>query len=185
VQAALVLKAKKGDREAFEVLAAGSVDRLYAVARLVLRDVDLAEDAVQETLISSWRGLPTLRDVERFDAWMYRLLIRACGDIGGRRREWRMELAFLRPEMAEDDPASDLADRDELERGLRHLNEAQRSILVLHFYLGLSVREAAEIMDIAVGTAKSRLHYALEALRAALEADSRTSIIDARGGRSA
>ncbi len=185
MQAELVRQAKGGDREAFTVLATGSVDRLYAIARLILRDADLAEDAVQETLITGWRGLPTLRDVERFDAWLYRLLVHACGEIGRRHRRWRMEITLIRPDAAAPDHASRLADRDELERGLRLLNEAQRTILVLHFYLGLPIREAAEIMDIAVGTAKSRLHYALEALRAALDADSRSTTAEAQGSRSA
>ena len=185
MQAELVRQAKRGDREAFTVLATGAVDRLYAIARLVLRDTDLAEDAAQDALVRAWRDLPTLRDVERFDAWLYRLVVNACADIGRRRRQWRAEIALIRPEPAESDRASELADRDELERGLRRLNEAQRTILVLHYYLDLPLKETAEAMDIPVGTAKSRLHYALEALRAALDADSRTAQPRAQEGRTA
>ena len=177
-------QAKRGDREAFSVLATGAVDRLYAIARLVLRDADLADDAAQDALVRAWRDLPTLRDVERFDAWLYRLVVHSCADIGRRRRRQRAEIALIHPEPAESDRASELADRDELERGLRRLNGAQRTILVLHFYLDLPLRETAEAMDIPVGTAKSRLHYALEALRAALDADSR-SAPKAQEGRSA
>jgi RNA polymerase sigma-70 factor, ECF subfamily len=184
VQAELVRQAKRGDREAFAVLASGAVDRLYAVARLVLRDTELAEDAAQDALVRAWRDLPTLRDVERFDAWLYRLVINSCTDIGRRRRQWRSEITLLRAEPAQSDGTSGLADRDELERGLRRLNEAQRSVLVLHFFLDLPLAETAEVLNVPVGTAKSRLHYALEALRAALEADARMAL-RAQEGRSA
>jgi RNA polymerase sigma-70 factor (ECF subfamily) len=175
VQAELVDRARRGDREAFGVLAGGAVDRLYAIARLILRDTELAEDATQEALVRAWRDLPSLRDVERFDAWLYRLIVRACADIGRHRRRWRAEIAVLRAEPAEPDRTSELADRDQIERGLRRLSDAQRTILTLHFYLGLSPSEAAEALAIPVGTAKSRLHYATEALRAAIAADERTS----------
>lgn len=174
VQAELVRRARRGDREAFGVLAGGAVDRLYAIARLILRDADLAEDATQDALVRAWRDLSTLRDVERFDAWLYRLMVRACADVGRRRQRWRTALTVLPSEPAEPDRASELADRDQLERGLRRLNDAQRTILVLHFYLGLTPAESADALSIPVGTAKSRLHYALGALRAAVEADERS-----------
>jgi RNA polymerase sigma-70 factor (ECF subfamily) len=126
-----------------------------------------------------------LRDVERFDAWLYRLIVRSCADIGRRRRRWRSEMAVMRIEPAESDRASELADRDQLERGLRRLSESQRTILILHFYVGLSPTEAADALDIPVGTAKSRLHYAIEALRAALAADERSALGNMREGRPA
>ena len=185
MQTALVDRARRGDHEAFSVLAGGSVDRLYAVARLILRDTDLAEDATQDALLRAWRDLPTLRDVERFDAWLYRLVVRSCADIGRRRRRWRSELSVVTIEPAEPDRAAELADRDQLERGLRRLSDAQRTILVLNFYVGLSPIEAADVLDIPVGTAKSRLHYAIDALRAALAADERSVLGDLREGRPA
>ena len=185
MQAELVDRARRGDREAFGVLAAGAVDRLYAIARLVLRDTELAEDATQEALVRAWRDLPSLRDVERFDAWLYRLIVRACADIGRRRRRWRAEITVLRFEPAEPDRASELADRDQIERGISRLNDAQRTILTMHFYLGLSQNEVAEAMHIPVGTVKSRLHYAIEALRAAIAADERATVGALREGRSA
>jgi RNA polymerase sigma-70 factor (ECF subfamily) len=175
LQADLVEQARRGDREAFAVLAGAAVDRLYAVARLILRDADLAEDAAQETLVRAWRDLPSLRDVDRFDAWLYRLTVRSCADIGRQRRRWRTELSVVPPEPVELDRSSEIADRDELARGLRRLSEAQRSILVLTYYLGFTPSDVAEALDIPVGTAKSRLHYAIEALRAALAADARAS----------
>jgi RNA polymerase sigma-70 factor (ECF subfamily) len=185
VQTELVDRARRGDREAFGVLAAGAVDRLYAIARLLLRDTDLAEDATQDALVRAWRDLPTLRDVDRFDAWLHRLLVRSCTDIGRRRRRWRTEISVVHLEPTEPDSVAGLADRDQIERGLLRLNEAQRVILVLHFYVGLSPTEAAAALEIPVGTAKSRLHYAIEALRAALAADERHPVDVAREGRTA
>ena len=174
MQTELVERARTGDREAFGVLAGGAVDRLYGIARHILRDTELAEDATQEALVKAWRDLPALRDAERFDAWLYRLLVNACADVGRRRRRWRAEMTVVSSEPAELDRATELADRDELERGLRRLTEAQRSVLVLSFYVGLSLNELAVALDIPIGTAKSRLHYAVDALRAALAADARS-----------
>jgi RNA polymerase sigma-70 factor (ECF subfamily) len=185
VQAELVDRARRGDREAFGVLAGGAVDRLYAIARMILRDAELAEDATQEALVRAWRDLPTLRDVARFDAWLYRLIVRACADVGRHRRRWRAEITVVRTEPAEPDRTSELANRDQLERGLRRLNDDQRTILLMHFYLGLSPGEAADALEIPVGTAKSRLHYAIEALRAAVSADERGPVGAAREGRMA
>ncbi|HSL77019.1 MAG TPA: RNA polymerase sigma factor [Candidatus Limnocylindrales bacterium] len=185
MQTELVDRARRGDREAFGVLAGGAVDRLYAIARLILRDTELAEDATQDALVRAWRDLPTLRDAERFDAWLYRLIVRSCTDIGRRRRRWRAEVRIVVREPAESDRASELADRDQLERGLRRLTDAQQAILVLHFYVGLSPGEAADALHIPVGTAKSRLHYAIDALRVAIAADERTPVGTKREGRMA
>jgi RNA polymerase sigma-70 factor, ECF subfamily len=185
VQTELVERARRGDREAFGVLAGGAVDRLYAVARLLLRDTELAEDATQDALVRAWRDLPSLRDAERFDAWLYRLIVRSCTDIGRHRRRWRAEITIVSTEPSEPDRASELADRDQIERGLRRLNEGQQTILVLHFYVGLSPSETAEALEIPVGTAKSRLHYAIEALRAAIAADERSSVGARQEGRMA
>ena len=173
MQTELVDRARRGDREAFSVLAGGAVDRLYRIARLILRDAELAEDAAQEALVRAWRDLPTLRDVERFDAWLYRLIVRASADVGRHRRRWRAEITIVPTEPAEPDRTSELADRDQLERALRRVSDDQRTILVLTYYVGLSSSDVADALDIPVGTAKSRLHYAIEALRAAIEADDR------------
>ena len=185
MQTELVERARRGDREAFGVLAGGAVDRLYGIARLILRDTELAEDATQEALVRAWRDLPSLRDVERFDAWLYRLVVRTCADVGRHRRRWRAAIAVLPTEPVAPDRASELADRDQLERGLRRLNDRQRTILILHFYVGLSPTETADALEIPVGTAKSRLHYAIEALKAAVAADERSSAGARQEGRRA
>ncbi|MFL5726640.1 MAG: RNA polymerase sigma factor [Chloroflexota bacterium] len=176
MQTELVDRARRGDREAFSVLAGGAVDRLYSIARMILRDAELAEDATQEALVRAWRDLPNLRDVERFDAWLYRLIVHACADVGRHRRRWRAEITVLPYEPAEADRTSELADRDQLERGLRRLNDTQRTILSLNYYVGLSAGEMAEALEIPVGTVRSRLHYAVEALRAAIAADERALV---------
>jgi RNA polymerase sigma-70 factor, ECF subfamily len=174
VQSELVVRAKRGDREAFGVLAGGAVDRMYAIARMILRDTELAEDATQEALVRAWRDLPGLRDDERFDAWLRQLLVHACADVGRHRRKWRAEITVLPNEPVEPDRSSQVADRDQLERGLRRLTDAQRTILTMNFYVGLSSNEMAEALDIPAGTVRSRIHYAMEALRAAMAAEERT-----------
>jgi RNA polymerase sigma-70 factor (ECF subfamily) len=173
VQRDLVEQARRGDHEAFEVLAAAAADRLFAIARLILRDRDGAQDAVQEALVHAWRELPRMRDPDRFGAWLHRLVINACADQGRHQRRWSAEIRVIPVEPTTDDGARSLADRDELERGFRRLKPEQRAVVVLHHYLGLPIPEVAETLGIPEGTAKSRLHYAMEALRAALEADAR------------
>jgi RNA polymerase sigma-70 factor (ECF subfamily) len=169
----LIRAVQRGDHEAFEGLAIQISPRLCAIARLILRDEHLAEDAVQDTLVNLWRRLPTLRDTARFDAWLYRLLVNACTDIGRTRRRLSAEVRLLFPIAALADPSTDLGDREQLERAFTHLRPEQRAAVVLHFYLGFSSTEIAESLGIPVGTAKSRLHYAMEVLRAAIEADER------------
>lgn len=178
---ALVEAAQRGDHDAFEALAIGSGDRLFAIARLILRDTHLAEDAVQETLVHAWRDLPRLRDPERFDAWLRRLLVNACADQGRHRRRWSADIRILPAEPAAQDATGSMEDRDQLERGFRRLKPEQRAVVVLHFYLGLTVPEVADTLGIRVGTAKSRIHYATETLRAALEADARGSVAATNG----
>ncbi len=178
---ALVEAARRGDHEAFEVLAVAAGDRLFRIARLVLRDVQLAEDAVQEALVKAWRELPSLRDPERFDAWLHRLLVNACADQGRRHRSRPVEVRILQIEPAEPDSSQASADRDQLERGFRRLKPEQRVAIVLHFYLGLSVPEIADTLGVPVGTVKSRLHYATLAMRATLEADARRPAAAANG----
>lgn len=170
----LVLRAREGDRDAFDVLLTAAIDHLYRIARLILRDVDRAEDAVQEALVRCWRDLPTLRDPDRFDAWLNRLLLNSVADEARRGRRYAASVAVLRLEPIQPDGAEALADRDALARVFDRLSVNHRTIVVLHHYIGLTVDEAASTIGIPVGTAKSRLHYATESLRAALEADARS-----------
>ena len=167
----LVERARSGDHDAFEVLAAGVVDHLYRLARLLLRDADRAEDAVQEALVRCWRDLPSLREADRFDAWLGRILMHAINDEFRRGSRFRATITVLAREPATADAAAATADRELLERGFARLSIEHRSVVVLRLHLGLSIEETATALEIPVGTAKSRLHYATEALRRALEAD--------------
>jgi len=174
VDTELVIRAQHGDREAFGQLAADLASRFLPVSRRILRDIDLAEDASQRALVAIWRDLPQLRDPARFDAWSYRLLVNACYSEGRRGRVWKPNLRVL---YDDDQPAPDalreVHDRDQLERGFRRLSIDHRAVVVLHTYLGLTLEEVAEALGIRPGTARSRLHYAVRAMRAALEADER------------
>ena len=170
----LVRLAQRGDREAFTSLAAALADRFLAASNRILRDFSLAEDATQQALLSIWRDLPQLRDPERFDAWSYRLLVRACYAEAGRARRSAPNLRLLPsddPTVA--DPMSAVVDRDRLERAFRRLPLDHRTVVVLRHYLDLPLEQVAETLGVPVGTAASRLHYAIRGLRAALDADAR------------
>jgi RNA polymerase sigma-70 factor (ECF subfamily) len=183
VERDLVEQARRGDREAFAILARTRGDQLFGIARRILRDVGLAEDAVQQSLVIAWRELPRLRDPDRFDAWLQRTLVRACYAEARRKRAWMTNVRVLPIDgPAGPDALASLIDRDEVERGFRRLPPEQRAILVLHHYLGLDSNEIGEVMQIPAGTARSRLHYAHRAMRALLEADERSTA--AAGGRS-
>jgi RNA polymerase sigma-70 factor, ECF subfamily len=168
-----VIRATRGDREAFDLIAGAVVDDLYRVARLVLRDTDAAEDAVQETLVRAWRDLPSLRDPRRFQPWIRRVLMRAITDEFRSGRRQRAAVTLLRLEPSQPDASDDLVIREQLSRGFGRLSVDHRAVLVLRLYLDLSIDETALTLGIPVGTAKSRLHYAVEAMRVALEADAR------------
>jgi RNA polymerase sigma factor (sigma-70 family) len=179
VQRDLILRARNGDHEAFTALAAGAFDGLHRTARLILRSDDLAADAVQEAFISAWLHIRAVRDPDRFDSWLHRLVVRACYREArrvGRHRVVEIRVAPLGA-MTEPDAAGLAADRDQLERGFGRLSPEQRAVLVVHYYLGMTEREAAAVLDIPIGTFKSRLSRATHALRAALEADARAPIL--------
>ena len=183
MQQDLVERARRGDHDAFAELAGAAIFRLDAAARLILRDPDQAKDAVQETLVRAWRDLPTLRSPDRFDAWLHRLLVRACIDEARRLRRHRVdvELTPIHAPVAEGG-FSVTHDRDQLGRGFRRLEPEARALIVLHHYLDLPMPEVAIALQIPLGTAKSRLHRALQSMRAALDADTR-SRTDVREGR--
>ena len=171
----LVIRAQHGDKEAYALVAAGVADRFLAVSRRILRDLNLAEDATQQALLSIWQDLPRLRDPARFEAWSYRILVRACYAEGHDQRRWVPNLRLLpMDEAVVDDGLSSLIDRDQLERGFRRLSIDHRTVVVLHFYLDLPLDRVAEIIGIPAGTAHSQFHHAMRALRAALDADSRS-----------
>jgi RNA polymerase sigma-70 factor (ECF subfamily) len=173
----LVIQAQRGDKAAFAELASGIADRYLAVARRILRDLNLAEDATQQALLAIWQDIPQLRDPEHFEAWSYRLLVRACYAESRKQRRWAPNIRLLtsdEPQVGEG--LSPILDRDELEGGFRRLSIDHRTVVVLHHYLDMPLERVAEVLGVPTGTVYSRLHYAMRSLRAALEADSRETV---------
>jgi len=161
----------RGDRDAFTQLAGQHADRCYALAYRILRDAHRAQDATQQALFGAWRDLPNLKDVERFEAWLYRLVVNACYVEARSQRRWtaRVELISSQPAAFEPDVARSVASRDDLEDAFRKLTPERRAVVVLHHYLGYSLTEIASTLGIPVGTARSRLHYAVQQLRIVLD----------------
>ena len=182
----LVVRARGGDHDAFTALVDLTLARLDSAARLILRDPELARDAVQESLIRAWRDLPGLRDPEKFDAWVHRLTVNSCLDLARRRRRRVIEVELDEIEMASStDPSAGVADRDQLELALRRLDAGHRAVIVLHYYLDMPMPDVASAMGIPLGTAQSRLHYALVAMRATVVRDPVATTTAAPGGQPA
>jgi RNA polymerase sigma-70 factor, ECF subfamily len=181
VERELLAAAQRGDEAAFVDLIRVRSNRLFAIAQRILRDVDRAEDALQDALVIAWRDVRGLRDPDRFDAWLQRLLINVCIAQATRERRRTSNLRVLPIDgPAAPDELISIAERDLLERGFRRLPPEQRAILVLHHYLGYAPSEIAETLGIPPGTARSRLHHAHRAMRAALDADARTNVTEGR-----
>ena len=172
MQAELIERASRGDQDAFASLVTASVDRCYALAYRILRDPHRAQDATQQALLGAWRDLPTLRDPARFDAWLHRLVVNACYVEARGERRWAARIRVLQIDSAPVTPdvARSVANRDELEGAFRRLTPEHRAVVVLHHQLGYPLTEIAETLGIPVGTARSRLHYAIRQLRTVLDA---------------
>jgi RNA polymerase sigma factor (sigma-70 family) len=171
----LVDRAKQGDEEAFDALARAVGDRCMAIAHRILRDAHLAEDAVQAALVVAWRELRTLRDPDRFEPWLHRILVNECYAEARRQTRWSAAIRLLPIDGSAEAPGIlTVNDRDQLERAFRRLTLEQRAVLVFHHYLDLPLPDVAIRLGIPLGTAKSRLYHATKALRASLEADART-----------
>lgn len=170
----LIVRARDGDHDAFSLLVEGAVSRLHRVARLILRDDERASDAVQDACLQAWLDIRALRDPARFDAWLFRLLVRSCYREAARGRRRRVSEVHVEALHVPDrTSAVDIAQRDYLERGFRSLTAEHRAVLVMKHYLGLPDGEAAAALGVPVGTYKSRLNRASSALRSALEAEDR------------
>jgi RNA polymerase sigma-70 factor (ECF subfamily) len=176
--------AREGDEEAFAALVDAHLARLDATARLVLRDPELARDAVQECLIRAWRDLPRLRDPDRLEAWLYRLTVNACFDLvrQRRRRPIEVELEASDAPITPDHSAS-LIEAELIERALGRLEPGHRAVVALHFLVGMPLTEVAATLRIPVGTAKSRLHHSLVTMRATVPPPSERATSTASGGQ--
>jgi RNA polymerase sigma-70 factor (ECF subfamily) len=169
VDRTLVGRAQRGDRDAYEAIVRAVAPRLYRIAHRIVRDADAAEDAAQQALVTIWRELPSLRDLDRFDAWTYRLLVRAClAESRRRRRAGVVHVTMEDAIPADGDPIAGVDLRDQLARALDELSTEHRVVVVLHHYVGLPLAEIAGILGIPYGTVGSRLHHATRALRASL-----------------
>jgi RNA polymerase sigma-70 factor, ECF subfamily len=185
-QRGLVERAQGGDHDAFAELVDLSIARLDTAARLILRDPELARDAVQETFLNAWRRLRGLRDPDRFDAWLHRLLVNEALDLMRRRRRRVIEVELLAIDAPTNaDTAGAVADRDLLDAALASLDPGHRAVVVLHYYLGMPLPDVAQAVGIPLGTAKSRLHYALAAMRSSVLAEPSGSTTPLVGGQPA
>ncbi|TME30680.1 MAG: sigma-70 family RNA polymerase sigma factor [Chloroflexi bacterium] len=180
MERSMVEQAKLGDREAFTRLAFELSDHLFAVAHRILRDFDAAGDALQVTLLRIWRDLPSLRDPDRFEAWAYRVLLRACQDQLRRQNRQPRTLHLLAADAIAADPALAIVNREQLDRAFRTLTTEQRAAIVLQYYRDMSLPQIAEVLQVPIGTVRSRLHYAKRALRSAIDADSRPTTREGR-----
>jgi len=178
MQAELVERASQGDRDAFASLAASLVDRCYALAYRILRNQESAQDATQQALLGAWRDLATLRDLARFDAWLHRLVVNACYAEARGQRRWTARVRILQTDTrTSPDVARSVAMRDDLDYAFRGLTAEQRAVVVHHHHLGYPLTEIAATLGIPVGTARSRLHYAVRQLRTVLDAEGRVPAI--------
>lgn len=167
----LVERAAGGDAAAFDELGRGAIDRMYAIATRILGDPDSAQDAVQQALWAAWRDLPNLRDTSRFEAWLRRLLVRCCYEEANRRRRVRLMPLRAPQDTSPVDEMAAIGEREALDQAFALLTTEHRAVVVLHHWEGLTLVEIAEALAIPVGTARSRLHYALLRLRATLGPD--------------
>ena len=175
MQRDLVLRAREGDHDAFTELATAAFDGLYRTARLILRNDEAAADAVQDSLVAAWLHIRAVREPDRFEAWLRKLLVHACYREARRaksRRLMEVDVAPIDLAALGDGPAS-TALTDQIERGFRRLSPEQRAVLVVHHYLDLADAEAASVLGIPIGTFKSRLNRTSAALHASVEADDR------------
>lgn len=171
----LIGRVQRGDEQAFESLTKADFPRLYRVARGVLGDSHLAEDATQQAFVEIWRDIPRLRNPAKYEGWSYRLLVRSCYAEAKRRPDLEVTAEPYAVEPRTPDAYARIADRDELERGLQRLSLDHRVVLVLRYLLGMTPEKVAQTLGISRWTVYARSDRAMKAMRAALEADARSA----------
>jgi RNA polymerase sigma-70 factor (ECF subfamily) len=157
--------------QAFRVMTSRQLDKAYRLAWAILGDAHEAEDATQDAFASAWRNRSKLRDADKLEAWLGRILVNSCRDRLRRRARSRvqaLELSTLPPLADYSETASS---RDELARALACLDPDHRIVVILRFWADLTVEDIAQRVGIAEGTVKSRLHHSMQLLRSALEDD--------------
>ena len=177
----LVELARDGDDVAFTQLVDLEGDLCYGIAYRILRDVERAQDAVQQAFLLAWRDLPRLRDPERFGPWLHRLLVNACYEELRRHRRWSARIRALPVDgPSGPDPIVSVDDRDQLDRAVERLTPEHRAVFVLYHHAGHPLAEIADIVGVPVGTVKSRLHHATRSMRAAIVADEQVERTEVR-----
>ena len=170
----LARRASDNEREdAFARLIDRSLPTSYRLAAVLLGNESEAQDAVQDAAITAWGRFGTLRDPDRFEAWFQRILANRCRDLLRRRRRVRFVAVDGATAPSAPDGDHGIVERESLAVALNKLSPDHRLVIVLRFYADLSLEEIAERTGVRLGTVKSRLHYALEALHAAYDATSR------------
>jgi RNA polymerase sigma-70 factor (ECF subfamily) len=179
--ARVVERARTGDKAAFEVLVACWVEPAFRIALSILGNEADARDATQDAFLAAWRRLRQLRDPERFDGWLYQILVNSCRGLRrGRQRVAvrEIQVSALGGDLEPVDDPPETADErasslDAIERAWFRLTVAERTILALHHLEHRPVAEIAAMLRIPTGTAKSRLFHARRSLDQALEAERR------------
>ena len=167
-----VLKAQSGDREAFDWLLRELQKPLFRCIRNIVVNQELAEDILQEVFLIIHRQLQWLRDPQLIRPWAYRISTReAIRQLRRERKKWNSEeeeaLTTLADARVSDPVHREMAKR--LPDFVRHLSPGSRAVLVLHYLEELTLAEVSSVLDIPLGTTKSRLAYGLEVLRNRLE----------------
>ena len=168
-----VREARDGRAGAFELLLERHGPAMYRLAKAIVGPDD-ARDVAQESFVAAWRELPRLRDVERFEPWLRRIVINRSRNAlraRGRRPSQPLDGMAARAEADTADFRDAVHHRHELDAAFEGLSADHRAALVLHYGADLSISQTAEAMGVAVGTAKSRLNTALRHMRAAMEGD--------------
>lgn len=172
IEAIIIAEARGGSVTAFEKLARHWHSRLVAHGFRLTRERDMAEEAAQAAWLDIAKGLRSLRDVQAFPAWAYRIVTRRCANLIHKRQNDRDLLAELMAEPLGDvsvEPSAHLGDSSALQRAIAHLPPGQRAALALHYFEELSIAEVAVALAIPAGTVKTRLMHARNQLRQLLE----------------
>jgi len=165
----LLDRARAGDREAFELIVVAKGEPLFRTALAILGNEADARDATQEAFVSSWSRFGDLRDLDRFDAWLGRILINECRMVLRKRRRVREVPVAESPELATSSDSHSATDSTDFDDAFGRLSVDQRAILVLHHLHGYGVREIGTWLGVPSGTVKWRLNRARNALRKELE----------------
>ena len=159
----LLDRAKKGDQAAFNAVIQPLENKLYRIARCILSSSDDCADALQEALLKAWLSLPSLRNMERFEPWLIRIVKNECRNL------YRKNRRKATHPLDEADATYEMTNDGSLRAALDLLTQQQRLLITLHHILGYTVEEIARIEHLRPGTVKSRLSRARSALSAHLE----------------